>query len=244
MFKKIAQILVLLVAMQVPVMAQVAFDAGSEHQNNNDGSASFSHTTSGSDRFLMVGCVNSESLTFTGATYNGASMGSAIIDTLAESRKVIVWGLVNPASGANTVEVTWSDGNREPYCQAMSFSGVDQSTPYDTIPTTASGFGTSSSQSITSEADDMVVQWVVTSGGITGWTAGAGETEIHQAIGGGAAHNLLTSYEAGDTSVTMSSSWTGGTSWRTAGMNLNAGGAGPPPSSCAGRIMLMGAGKC
>ena len=231
----------LLTLLASPVSAQVTFGAGTEHQNNNDGSASFSHTTSGADRWLAVGCVYSDSLTYTSATYAGVSMGAAIINSLAESRKLIAWAMVAPALGTNTVEVTWSDGNREPYCQAISFSGVDQATPYDAIPAAGTGFGTSSTINITSAAGDMVLQWAITSGGITGWTAGAGETEIHQAIGGGAAHNLLTSYEAGAASVTMSSSWTNSTSWRVFGMNLNASSGSPPTS--APLLMLLGVGQ-
>lgn len=232
------RVFALLLLLAQPAAAQVAFDAGSEHQNNNDGDATWAHTVSGSDRYLMAGCAYSDALTFTTATYNGDSMGTPIIDSRSTSRRLVVWALVAPDTGTNNVSIAWSDGNREPVCAAMSYTGVDQASPIGTVAE-ADGFGTTGTVVTSSASGNMVADWLVNNGGITGWTVGAGQTQIQQEVSASAGHNLATSYEAGGASVTMSWTWTGGVSWRHFAVPINASSGGPAPSAVK-RCMLLG----
>ncbi|HJT91850.1 MAG TPA: hypothetical protein VJ777_07895 [Mycobacterium sp.] len=239
------RLLVLLcVLLPLEVSAQVALDTSTEQQSSNAGSVTWSHTISGSDRFLLVGCTNSDTLTWS-ATYNSVSMGTPIINA-DPNRPLVLWGLVAPATGANNIVVSWTDGNREPYCIASSYTGVDQSTPYDTPPAPTDAGGTSTSLNVTSATNDMVVDYAVMSVGVTTLTVTAGgQTELQQQVGNAAPGNAMgSSYKAGATTTTMSWSWSGFSSYNQWGINLNAAGA-PPASTCTGGMLTMGAGiKC
>lgn len=220
--------------------AQVAFDAGSEHQNNNDGSCSWSHTTAGSNRVLYLAIVYIDALTSMTASYNAVDMGAPFIDTRATNRRLVVWRMVAPATGANTATITWTDGNREPLCAGASFTGVDQVTPND-ANVESDGLGTSSTHDVASAVGEMVMSWAVNAGVITAWTAGAGQTEIQQEVSALAGANLMTSYESGAATVTMSTSWTSSATWRQVSANINASGG---AAACTGQMRLLGAGKC
>jgi len=109
----------------------IAFDTTSYSGLNAGGSThTFSHTTSGSDRYLFVHVISITTYsTVSGITYNGSSM------TLIEEGLVYggtyfghLYGIVNPASGANDVEVTFSEAVIS-FEVGFSYTGVNQSTP-------------------------------------------------------------------------------------------------------------------
>lgn len=88
---------------------------------NNSGSATFSHTCTGSDRYLFV--YTSQGNNVSAVTYNGVAM--TLLTTYSGSGTVIkVWGLAAPSPGSNTVSITasgaWAGG-------ASSYTGVSQS---------------------------------------------------------------------------------------------------------------------
>lgn len=230
--------------------AQVAFDARSEiSSTTGTTSLTVAHTTSGSNRVLY--CVGTSGgglvdITTVTATYNSVSMTAIADVTVVGSRTHRWWRLVAPATGANNVVFSWSGNN---YMRAIcsSYTGVDQTTPEDSVVTVdGSGGGTSSTFNVTTGAtNDMVVDALVATNGITTVTAGASQTEVNQEIadGTGAGMNgIASSYEAGAASVTMSWSWSGFVSYAGSAFNLNAAGAGG--ATCTGGLTLLGAGKC
>lgn len=184
----------------------VAFDAQSVASGVSATSASWSHTCTGSDRCLYVAI----SLDGSGdanptATYAGVAM-TRLASVFAQ-QGLALFRLVNPATGANTVQVNWS----APFVRAtvaLSFVGVDQTTPDSG---TASAFevatGTSVSHNISSATGGMVVDaFSLNAGSVAGTTAGAGQTGF-VSESGVAATACGMSYEAGAPTVTMSWSW-------------------------------------
>jgi hypothetical protein len=147
----------------------------------NASSLTFSHTTSGSNRLLVVGVhtVDANSRTITGVTYNGVAMTSLYEYSAFSQRRTGMFYLINPASGANNVVITLSGATASPGTiegAAISFTGVFQ---------TAAGFpdsnsktdstGTSISATTTANADQ---NWIVGvfSGDANAITAGVNTT--------------------------------------------------------------------
>jgi hypothetical protein len=107
----------------------IAFDLGTNGGTDSGTSITFSHTCSGSDRFLVVaviGDVGAGAEDVTGCTYDGVAMTLAdkISDTLI-ARFGYVFYLVNPASGANNV-VASCTGSHFLAAGAASYTGVNQ----------------------------------------------------------------------------------------------------------------------
>lgn len=113
----------------------IAFDACTNSGVISGTSATFSHTTSGSNRTLIVAVrtlTSNDSVT--AITYNGVSM------TLVNSGKnqtssnqnmyTYVYCLVNPASGSNTVSIT-QNVSRNIIAHAVSYTGTKQTSQPD-----------------------------------------------------------------------------------------------------------------
>lgn len=215
----------------------VAFDAvgpNSSGFTSNPISTSpktFSHTCSGADRvlFVEVGVGTAAPTTDTavvvsGVTYNGVAMTFIGRRHSNDSNTgyAELWVLVNPDTGANTVSVTFSslDGT-DAVCEigSVSFTGVDQVTPYDGY-TDSVGTGTSTSITVTSKTGDMVLGSVVAGGTLASptqtsrWLA-----NINTASAGG---NGGQSTAPGAPSVDVGYAIPGGDFWVMLGVNVRA----------------------
>jgi len=113
----------------------IAFDSATPHTADLSftGSYTFSHTCTGSDRYLIVEATTilTTGGSVTGITYNGVSM------SLLEGGSVNsgdyythVYGLANPASGSNNVVITYSSSDAV-LATAISYTGVNQASPID-----------------------------------------------------------------------------------------------------------------
>lgn len=127
------------------------------------GSCSFTlvDVGSGTDRLLMVQAYTdrSTSMNITGATYNGVSMTARTQFTDSEGKKYVFFHLANPTSGSNTLVISTSADIAKVGCVVAAYSGVEQSTIFNT-PTdrtqVVSG-GASHSFSQTSNSGETVV---------------------------------------------------------------------------------------
>lgn len=142
--------------------AFIAFDAASSAQAGSGSSLSWSHTCSGSDRLLVVGTNSGDfsagDRVVNSITYNGVNLTKIRSDDSGNSRSEI-WYLVNPALGANTVQVNFAGGVSEMQAGAISLTGVDQSSPLD-ANNGATGSSSSPSVNVTTIADNA---WVLDS---------------------------------------------------------------------------------
>lgn len=200
----------------------IAFDSASN--NSATLALTFSHTCSGSDRLLLVSCHGADQ-SFS-VTYNGVAMTELYDGTPGSPFKFIaVYALVAPATGANDVVITRS-GSTPVIAGAVSYTGVDQTTPYDSIDV-VTNTGTAVSNGVSSAANDLVVDFVAANRDAA-QTVGASQTARVNAGNGDEFMWIGISEEAGAGTVTMS--WTLDTSsaWTAAGLNLNvaAGGGG------------------
>ncbi|MFV1965127.1 MAG: DUF4347 domain-containing protein [Pirellulaceae bacterium] len=186
-------------------------------------SVTVSHTTSGSNRLMLVGISfgHDSGDSVSSVTYNGTSLslvGARDNNNSSDSR-VEIWSLVAPDTGTHDVVVNFSGTNhRGATIGVMSFTGVDQPTALGSFAS-AEGDSSSPSATVASSANEMVFG-VVAFDDTTDWdlTPGAGQTERwdlfqDQANGGG-------STEAGSASVVTSWSVPTSGKWVAAGVSV------------------------
>ena len=83
----------------------------------------FSHTCTGSNLYLIVHIYSQSGAGATGVTYNGTAM-----TRLSAANDIDeIWGLVNPATGANNVVASRASGTGSFLGGAISYTGVAQS---------------------------------------------------------------------------------------------------------------------
>ena len=223
----------------------LAFDATSNSSGTSVTSVTWSHTTSGADRALIVGVSYNDGFdampTNTGVTYAGTAMTN--VGSTTTSVTVILfgiprttyyraqqWKLSNPASGANNVVVSF-DGSVNAYCGAVSFTGAHQTTASLTGPqAAATGSDTAPTVNVASSPIEIAIDTTCRSAANA--TVGTGQTERWNAGGG------TGSTETGATTVTMSWSLDAAAAWALVGVGVR-----PLPSEVApsyGLIHLKG----
>jgi Concanavalin A-like lectin/glucanases superfamily len=110
----------------------IAFDAVSNSGYQSPASTySWSHTCTGSNGFLAVDVeiLSVPNTTVTGITYNGVALSLiGAQNVVAGTGRVENWGLVNPATGSNTIAVTLS-ASVASAGTAVSYTNVNQSIP-------------------------------------------------------------------------------------------------------------------
>jgi hypothetical protein len=91
-------------------------------------------------------------------TWNGVALSQITTTNNASGGRIDLWGLVNPASGNQTLAVSWTTSTN---CTVVgvSWSGVNQTGGTSTFAnaTTASGSSTTSSVTVTSATGDAVI---------------------------------------------------------------------------------------
>ena len=124
-------------------------------------------TTYGTDRALVVllnGSANSSKNIQDPSTitYNGVAL-SKVGSSSTGDQYVGIYALANPALGTNNLVIAWTDagasGIERPYGSAMTFQGVDQSTPVSSS-SIATGTSSSASTGVTTVAGDFVVSGI------------------------------------------------------------------------------------
>lgn len=172
----------------------------------NAASLSWSHTASGTFRLVIVVCAAGKGID-TGvaltATYGGVSMTSLglIHSNNSNAGFVQMWGLIAPATGAQTVVVTNSGPTADLEGGSVSFNGVNQTTAWQNVAT-AFGNSTAPSVSITSSSGNMVIDGVANGQAIT--SSGQTNRWLKNQNSTTAAGNAASSTASGAGSVTMS----------------------------------------
>lgn len=201
----------------------IAFDAASSHKGNNVSSLTWSHTCSGSNRLLWVCAGNGALLptATTSVTYNGVAMTEVgdVVQTFAHASHHY---LVAPDTGAHDVVVTYAGSNDECIAGAVSYTGVDQSTPVGTFAGANAGTG-NPTVNVSSATDELVVDGVYVAAHQTAdtLTVGGSQTQRVNNEDSGDGYGVLgMSEEAGAGTVTMSWTETANSDWRTGGIPL------------------------
>ena len=110
----------------------------------------------------------------TGVTYNSVAMTESAGVT-SNANRASIWYLANPATGSNAVAVTFGTTMDRFVCTAISFMGVDTSSPVETAAT-ASGYGMAETVNVTTVADQQIVIDCVTNSRSGDRTPGADQT--------------------------------------------------------------------
>lgn len=160
----------------------IAFDAFSTGNDLEPGTSplTWTHTCSGSDRLLLV--IGKGNGVVTSITYNGVSLTKLASAADSSYGTLEIWGLLNPASGSNTVQVNWT-GSQFVSMGSVSYTGVAQSgLPDATASNTNQTSVTSIATSITVvKAQCWIVAATICQGGFT-ITAGTGQTKRYQGL--------------------------------------------------------------
>lgn len=204
-------------------------DATSSTHGQAVSSLSWTHTCTGSDLLLMVHSgTNGTPVSTSGVTYAAVALTSR----WSGSRNWTAasgWSLVAPATGANTVAITLSASEDTAFGQAISYTGVDQTTPHGT-GATANGASTAPTvPTLTSATGEVCLGFLMTSD--TAITSGAGQTAEISDINF-ASDSAQTDSEPGAASVDIT--------WTTAGGPWTCGGIPIKPASgasTAGRLV-------
>lgn len=191
------------------VATDLAFDATSYFNDDVLGTTvSGSHTASGSNRVAIVGVSNNSNAAPTGVTYGGIAM-TLIGSKTNGAFTCSLWGLIAPATGAQTVEATWAGATGNKGLGVVTFTGAHQSTAWGTMAS-ASGSDATATVDATSVIDDFVVDVMVDDAPTV--TVGAGQTQRWNNAAG-AAIKAGSTEVATSTTTTMSWTHAAGATW-------------------------------
>ena len=218
----------------------LAKDATSSAHAQGASSLSWAHTCTGSDRLLVVHSgTNGTPVSTSGVTYNSVALTSRWSDS-RNWTAASAWSLVAPATGSNTVAITLSATEDTEFGQAISYTGVDQTTPHGTAQIANGSSTTPAVPAVTSASGEVVVGFIMTSS--TTITTGAGQTAEISDVNF-ASDSAQTDSEPGAASVTFT--WTTeDTQWTVGAIPIKpaaaAGGTGRLVNGCLVNGLLTG----
>lgn len=176
----------------------------------NSLSASFTVGADGSNRYLVVLIAMEVDNAVSTITYGGVAM-TQIASRAYSASGIRAYGLVAPATGANTIAITLGGSTDWEYC-ILSLLNVNQTAPTGGVSYLDTAAGTSSSISPSATEGDLVVDLLYKDGGSgDNTTVGTGQTQrMLQSDANGTATQGAASTELWSTgsTVTMSWSWT------------------------------------
>lgn len=155
----------------------IAFDAATNSGNSSGTTKTFAHTCgSGANRILFVGCYGGSTDILTGITYGGVAMTFLEKQTVGfGDRYIYLYYLLNPASGANNVVISFSS-SENCAADAVSYTGALQSGVPDAHNNWQDAFVTSISHSLTTVADNCWIVFLAKTNGAGNPTADTGLT--------------------------------------------------------------------
>lgn len=166
----------------------IAVDATSKVNGANPCTTfSWSHTCTGSNRILVVGVTTNSGADGhqgqpTGVTYNGVAMTKGVGLVANTNRATSVWYLANPASGSNTIQVTFGESTNYAGGCAVSYTGASGSIGANTGTNSASS-GTAVSVAVTTTtANSYLVGNGVDNNGASWSNSGSSVVEVSQQI--------------------------------------------------------------
>ena len=217
----------------------LAIDAVTNASGSGAGPFTWSHTCAGSDRVLVVGISYYDSGdTVSAITYNSVAMTVVGSSTVSNGQcTVSLYRLIAPATGSNTVSVTFTGSVFDFKAGSISFTGADQTTPLGAA-NTATGSSTTPSVNITSATGEIVLDTIaiVHSGTLT---VDGSQAQRWNGTGGGFIKGAA-STEDGSTTTTMSWSNSSSQDWALTGVSVKPVAAAP---SGVHQLCLTGVGN-
>lgn len=215
----------------------IAFDAISHstvpNTNLTSGTAlTWTHTvTSNTNGILLIGCSyeSNGSTPVTAISYAGTSaLSNKVYDAApATFYQHALYYLLLPATGANTVSITFGVTYARITGWAMSLTGVDQTTPIQSS-NTATGTTSPTAVVITSATGNWIADVLdMDDGGFNTITVGSNGTNRTQRmnLANGSSTGFVTGVSTCDGASSVSMNWTdsnGATRWAAGGVSLTA----------------------
>lgn len=233
--------LLILALIATSAHSQVAFDAASSGTRTTTGATiSASHTFGGSDRaaYVNVCYFSNPAQTASSLTVGGSATGVTLVhedsDGVAgdDRRRHVIYRVVAPASGAQTVLFTASGDMVHGAIEVVSLTGVHQTTPVGTAAT-AEGSSTAPSVAVTSASGELVLDascGFFPAGTVTPDASQTPRVE-NENWGGNEGIASITS-EAGAASVTMSHTLGSSAPWSIVGISFK-----PASGSSSGLLL-------
>ena len=217
--------------------AQVAVDSSSSGSATLAGTGSptlsFSHTTTatGTNRLLIVGVsvniTNAPTTALTAVSYNGAALTFAgAHNDAGKTRRVEMWYLLAPASGANPVVVTINVPaavNVGVVAGATTFTGVDQTVPVGSFVFADGAAGGNTQLDAPSVVNGMILDTLATDGTQT-VTVSAPQVQawnVQQGNNTNPGVNGTASTRTGAPSVPISETFSGTSNWSLGAVSIN-----------------------
>jgi hypothetical protein len=190
-----------------------------------------SHTTSGSNRLMLVGVSINNDLneTVSSVTYNGDPLSLEGFVAQADDARVEIWSLVAPDTGTNDVVITFSDQLwRSAAVGVMTFTGVDQGTPLGTFASNKAASDPGPATVNVSSAVNELVFDTVGCEQCTSLTVGGGQTQRWNRSADNGVTRGAGSTEPGAATVTMSWMLGSANDWAIGAIPVQPSGGSPP----------------
>lgn len=147
-----------------------------EQKTNASGTTNnltFAHTIAGANRVLLVGVTVDQAGTGVNSVrYAGQLMTREVTIGNGGRPRTEIWSQVNPATGTNNVAVSLT-GNDQVISGAISFSGVDLTTPFDVAAQASSTSSNNPTDTITPVSNDTWIMDVMSANNSVAATMGA-----------------------------------------------------------------------
>ena len=203
-------------------MSVIAIDATSQSSGSGT-TITWSHSTAGQNRYLIVGATAMTGSFVSSVTYNSVAMTRLVRAYSGSSYpNAELWGLPNPTTGANNIIVTF---NNAPTAGAtvsgVSYNYVSQ---FSAIATSGSASGSSTAPLVFMTANSIV--GIIGESGSATFTAGASQTQrVNYTTGSGVA--AIRNYTADRLNLTSGTQYISGSlsavrGWAAVGIALNA----------------------
>lgn len=195
-------------------------------------SITISHTTSGTDRLMLVGVSSNPSdlETVSSITYNGASLSFIGRETYSNDAQVEIWSLIAPDVGTYDVVITFSEGiRRAAVAGVTTFTGVDQITPLGTFASVSDSSPGPATVNVTSTTNELVFDTVACED-CDGFMVGGGQTQRWNVLEATGGNDLFGagSTEPGAATITMSWTLTTSACWAIGAVPIKPSGGLPP----------------
>jgi len=172
----------------------------------------------GSDRYLVVSvAIERRDATVNSVTYGGQALSFLGRITDANTAATLdVWGRAAPVSGTNQIVVTLS-GSAAVVVGAISFGGVDQTSPIAASQFASGTSGLTASASVASATDQLVLAVIAANDSVNSVTTGAGQTSRWNVVNAADVIGAASTRTGAATTTTMSYSFGAQGGW---GMGL------------------------
>lgn len=199
----------------------ITFDAASSTTTNNTGtSLTWQHTTSGTNRALIVGCATTSQSSPTEVTYAGQPMTQVVSRQEPNTgKRISLWKLSNPTLGTNNVTVSFPSAVGGT-CGAASFNSCNQTTSSLTNNSGTSVGATSNAViTLVSTATEVMVG-IFAGGASLASTRGAASSFMWFDIGNVSGVLTRCTFQSASASTTVNFSISAVTDWAIGAMAL------------------------